>query len=89
MISNLKVKFNNSKTSSERLTILTLLPEDWSVYKIQQEFKTTQYLAKQSKELFAEKGILSVPNVQARPGITTLVLNCIKIKKIILFPYNN
>lgn len=80
MISNLKVKYNNSKTSSERLTILTLLPEDWSVYKIQQEFKTTQYLAKQSKELFAEKGILSVPNVQVRPGITTLVLNCI-IKK--------
>lgn len=88
MISNLKVKYNNSNTSSERLTILTLLPEDWSVYKIQQEFKTTQFLAKQSKKLLAEKGILSVPNVQAGPGITTLILNCI-INKINLFTYNN
>lgn len=89
MISNLKVKYNNSKTSSERLTILTLLPEDWSVYKIQKEFKTTQYLAKQSKELFAEKGILSVPNVQTRPGITTFVLNCTIKQIMILVTYNN
>lgn len=89
MISNLKVKYNNSKTSSERLTILTLLPEDWSVYKIQKEFKTTQYLAKQSKELFAKKGILSVPIVQTRPGITTFVLNCTIKQIMILVTYNN
>lgn len=57
MIEQLKSKYSTASTRSEKVQILSVLPKSWSPSKIQQEFNTTYYLAKQTKNLVAERGI--------------------------------
>jgi hypothetical protein len=61
MIEQLKGKFQEAKKRSEQVQILTVLPKSWSVKKIQQEFGVSEYMARQSKKLVEERGILSLP----------------------------
>jgi hypothetical protein len=56
-----KISHNRKK---EKVQILMVLPKSWSIRKIQQEFKTSNYMVRTSKKLMAEKGILSSPNVK-------------------------
>ena len=62
MIQQLKEKFQLTTQRCEQLQILTVLPKSWSSKKIQQEFGVTNYMARKSKELVKEKGILSFPS---------------------------
>ena len=48
------------------MQILTVLPKSWSLKKIQQEFGVSNYMARKSKELVEEKGVLSLPG--PKPG---------------------
>ena len=48
----------------------TVLPKSWSVKKIQEEFCVTNYMARQSKTLVKEKGILSLPNPKCGPSLS-------------------
>jgi hypothetical protein len=66
MIVQLKEKFHITGKKSEKVKILMVLPKSWSIRKIQQAFKTSNYMAQTSKKLMAEKGILSSPNI--KPG---------------------
>ena len=61
MIQQLKEKFRETKRRSEQVQVLTVLPKSWSVKKVQQEFGVSEYLARQSKKLVEERGILSLP----------------------------
>ena len=56
----------NSVTTyrSEKIQILTVLPNSWSLCKIMQEFGVSNYMARCAKNLVAEKGILSTPNLK-------------------------
>lgn len=59
MITRLKNKFHEESTSrSEKLQILTILPSTWSAAKISRVMNSTEYMAKYSKRLAKEKGIL-------------------------------
>ena len=49
--------------------MLTVLPKSWSVRKIQQEYGVSEYLARQSKKLVEEKGILSLPDPLRGPSL--------------------
>lgn len=71
MISQLKEKFQETNSSSVKVQILTLLPKTWSIRKIQEEFGVTYYMARKSKILVEEQGILATPN--PRPGKTPKV----------------
>ena len=64
MIQQLKEKFDASVSRSEKLTILTILPQSWSLHKISRVFGVSRYLARKAKLLAAEKGVLSSPNPQ-------------------------
>ena len=66
MIRQLKDKFSKTGKRGEQMQILTLLPQSWSVKKIEKEFGVSNYMARKSKELVKEKGILSTPN--PKPG---------------------
>ena len=57
----MKEKFVISKSASEKVQILTVLPKSWSVRQIAREFNTRHY-ATVAKELVDEKGIMSNPN---------------------------
>eukprot|EP00731_Ephydatia_muelleri_P008770 Em0004g1108a len=59
MIRQLKEKFHSTTSRSERMRVLTVLPQSWSIRKV---FGVSRYLVAKVKQLVAEKGILSSPN---------------------------
>ena len=65
MVQQLKEKYNSATTTSERLTVLTVLPKSWSLHKIAKVFGVSRYFARQAKQLVAEKGVLSNLNLKA------------------------
>ena len=65
IIKQLKEKFSTA-TRSEKIQILTVLPKSWSIRKIQQEFGTSNFMARKAKELVDRKGILTTPD--PKPG---------------------
>ena len=69
MIQQLKEKFQSTTQRSEQLQILTVLPKSWSLKKIQQEFGVSNYMARKSKELVKEKGVLSLPSPKPGPSL--------------------
>lgn len=46
------------------MQILTVLPKSWSVKRIQKEFNTTNFMARQAKELVKVKGVLAMPDLK-------------------------
>ena len=62
MFQQLKEKFQLTTNRNEQLQVLTVLPKSWSIKKIQQEFGVSTYMARKSKKLVEEKGILSLPD---------------------------
>ncbi|XP_066590497.1 uncharacterized protein [Prorops nasuta] len=63
MIEELKIKFNDNDTiRSDKIRILTLLPETWSLRKVCHTMGCTKYMASLAKHLQKESGILSTPN---------------------------
>ena len=68
IIAQLKDKFHSSIKRSEKVQILTVLPKNWSIKRIVEEFGATNYMARQAKKIAQEKGILSSPNL--KPGRT-------------------
>ena len=78
MIQQLKEKFRETRRRSEQVQVLTVLPKSWSVKKVQQEFGVSEYLARQSKKLVEERGILSLPGPSRGPSLPpeTAVVVC-------------
>ena len=66
IILQLKEKFQATTKRSEQLQILTVLPQSWTRKRIQDEFGVSDYMARKSKQLVREKGILSSPD--PKPG---------------------
>ena len=69
MIQQLKEKFQSTAERSEQLQILTVLPKSWSLKKIQQELGVSNYMARKSKDLVKEKGVLSHPGPKPGPSL--------------------
>ena len=65
MIRQLKDKFSLTGKSGEQMQILTVLPQSWSVKKIEKEFGVFNYMARKYRELVKKKN-LSPPN--SKPG---------------------
>jgi hypothetical protein len=70
MISQLKAKFKNADSRSEKPKILTVLPKSWGICRIDKEFQTSNWLARKAKELVRSQAILSSPN--PRPSTARL-----------------
>ena len=70
MIKQLKDKFKITMDRATQMQILTVLPQSWSVNKIQSEFGVTTYMARKSKELVKDKGILSTPDPKPGPSLS-------------------
>ena len=62
MIKQLKEKFHETQEKSVKVQILTLLPMSWSIKKIENEFKASNYMVRKAKTLVKLGGILSTPN---------------------------
>jgi hypothetical protein len=50
-----------------------VLPKRWSIWKIQQEFKASNYMVQTFKKLVAVKGILSSPGNELPPVTAEMV----------------
>eukprot|EP00731_Ephydatia_muelleri_P019982 Em0012g807a len=64
MILQLKHKFDDSEKVSEKVQVLTILPQSWSIRRIQEEFGATYRTARLSKQLAASEGIMATPNAR-------------------------
>ena len=62
MIKQLKEKFHETEEKSVKIQILTPLPMSWTIKKIENEFKASNYVVHKAKSLVKSKGILSLPN---------------------------
>ena len=51
MIKQLKEKFHETQEKSVKIQILTLLPMSWSIKKIENEFKASNYVVRKAKTL--------------------------------------
>ena len=78
MIEQLREKFVLSTSRSEQLQILTILPQSWTLKKIQEVFQTSDYMARKSKQLVRDKGILSTPNPKPGYSLPRHSVNLIK-----------
>ncbi|CAG9773247.1 unnamed protein product [Ceutorhynchus assimilis] len=67
-ITKLKEKFHQKDASkSDKISILSLLPKNWSIRKAAQIFNTSRYLVKKARNLAMEKGILAIPEMKKKP----------------------
>lgn len=61
-LNQIKERFFQSKSISDRIFLLTLAPKDWGRKKLMKEFNSTEWEAKSAIALVKEHGILSHPN---------------------------
>lgn len=66
MLGQLKEKFHETKESSVKIQILTVLPKSWSTRRIEREFGVSHHISQKVKSLVKVKGILSLPD--PKPG---------------------
>lgn len=78
IIVQLKAKFMSTKSRREQLQILTILPQSWALKRIQSEFQTSNYMARKSKQLVKEKGILSTPDPKPGPSLPCSTVDCVR-----------
>lgn len=66
-IAQLKQKFNKPGiSSSDKVQILTLLPESWTNNKGAQIMGTSRYFMEKSRKLRNQDGILSIPKKRCK-----------------------
>ena len=70
IIQQLKEKFQLTSERSIQVKILTILPQSWSIRRIEPEFSVSNFMAQTAKKLVGEKGILSTPNPKPSHSIT-------------------
>lgn len=78
IVEQLRNKFELSTSRSEQLQILTVLPQNWTLQNIQHVFQTSDYMARRSKQLVKEKGILSTPNPKLGQSLPLTSIDLIK-----------
>ena len=69
MIKQLKEKFHESEEKSVKVQILTPLPMSWSIKKIENEFKASNYMVRKAKFLVKSGGVLATQNPSQGHGL--------------------
>jgi hypothetical protein len=67
-LDTLKTKYINSNSIDEKVKILTLTPEHWSIDKVASEFDTGKYIVRQARQLLHTKGVLGERNIKYGKG---------------------
>ena len=62
VIRSLIEKYRHTLSRSEKIRILTIFTDSWSLRKTMEKFGCSQRMATQAKHLVLAKGILSTPN---------------------------
>jgi len=58
--------------------VLTVLPKSSSIRKVESEFKSSNYMARKTKRLVGEKGILSTPNPRSGKILSDITVDNVK-----------
>lgn len=79
VLEQIKAKFRNSTSNSEKFMLLTLAPQSWGRKKIAAEFNASERQVRKAKEMVAEHGILTLPNSKkARNKLTSETESLVK-----------
>ena len=76
IIEQLKDKFSTAGRS-EKVQILTVLPKSWSIKRIEDEFGTSNFMARKAKQLVKEKGILATPDPKPGPNLSQTAIDLV------------
>jgi len=77
ILQQLKDRFNLCEKDSEKVQVLTVLPENWSVENIQAHFKTSVRMITKAKSLAKEKGIMSTPNKKGGKSLSPDIVKAV------------
>ena len=77
LVGELAQKCANS-TQKEKISILTLAPQSWSIKKTMGKFNANTYIAKAARKLKKESGILSIPARKLGRTLPSRVIDTIK-----------
>lgn len=64
LLDNFKSAFNQTKSRSEKIQVLTTLPLDWPIKMIRREFKVSKRTVKDAKNIRKRSGFLSQPDTK-------------------------
>ena len=78
VLEQLKRKFSGYTKVSEKLQVLTIYPQSWSIQRIEKEFGTTNHMARMAKALVASKGILATPNPRSGRTLSDDTVHLVK-----------
>jgi hypothetical protein len=80
ILKQLKEKFQDSVTSeSLKVTILTILPECWSIRKVQVVFPgASNHMIRRAKQLVMDQGIMSSPNPKPCKSLNKVAVEVVK-----------
>lgn len=79
IVKQLKDKFAETTDKDLKIKILSVLPRSWSSRKMEKEFNTTYHLARLTKKLVGENGIMCGP--KKRIGTHTLDIDTVSLVK--------
>ena len=68
LVYSIKEKLKESD-KERKIQLLTLVPDDWSIYRTMEFVNFSEYSVKQARKLKKEKGILATPKNYSREGI--------------------
>jgi hypothetical protein len=82
-IAQLKNKFITTENVADRINLLTLVPDHWTMQRTKAEFGATEYMVKQGRQLLKEKGVLG--NMESRDKSTKLRISQERRDNVIQF----
>lgn len=63
LVKNMSIKFHDQRTTKdEKMSLLTLLPSNWTVPDKQKVFPVSEHIIKKTRDLQLEKGLMVTPN---------------------------
>ena len=80
IVKQLKEKFHLSKTKSEQVQVLTILPKSWSIRKVEEEFYYDDSISQNVVQVCFEAE-LSLDNVHNRQSSRILLVDCTEYLK--------
>ena len=77
LLENIKKKVEETHSLAEIKKLLKLVPENWSVKRIVENFKVSTYIARSSRILYKTSGILALVNKQIGNKLSDNVVNTV------------
>ena len=78
LLLNIKAQIDTAKEYKDKIQLLTLIPDSWTIQRAVDYFGVTEYAVKKAVALRDTQGILAVPKIYSRQRISQETLTAVK-----------